>query len=81
MAGRGIVGTLDGEQVALGSPAFIAELLGIAGSIGESLAERARTVVAVSQGGALVGVLGWPTNSARARVRRCRACGPAGSGW
>ena len=78
VAGRGIVGTLDGEQVALGSPAFIAELLGIAGSIGESLAERARTVVAVSQGGALVGVLGVADQlrpGAREAVSRLRASG------
>ena len=78
MAGRGIVRTLDGEQVALGSPAFIAELLGIAGSIGESLAERARTVVAVSQGGALVGVLGVADQlrpGAREAVSRLRASG------
>ncbi|MCP5311448.1 heavy metal translocating P-type ATPase [Cognatazoarcus halotolerans] len=78
VAGKGIVGTLDGDRVALGSPAFICETLGVAGPLGAELAEKARTVVAVSRGSMLVGLLGVADRlrpGAREAVERLKGAG------
>jgi len=60
VAGRGVVGMLDGAPIAAGNPAFLAERgisLDAATSTIEATARDGRTPVLVARGGALVGLI------------------------
>ena len=79
--GKGLTASLDGEEYALGSPAFLVERgVAVPEALLARLANSGKSVVAVSQGLTLLGLLGVADQlrpTSRAAVARLKAQGVA----
>jgi cation transport ATPase len=78
ISGRGVRARVDGADVLVGRPSFVAEHTGglsVFAARADELEDIGRTVVAVSRDGELKGLWRWATTSAQAPATPWRRCG------